>query len=320
MMAGLVLVWGAAFPAIRLLGESLDPFQITWFRYALFPLAYGAFLALRRREVWATVSGRDWAVMGCLGLFGVVGYHFPLNWGMHGPQGVSSATGAILVATGPIFIMLLAILLGQEKLRPRAALGSLVAFAGVTVVVLYGRGDADLDLAARAALILLAPMSWAVYSVLAKPMVARYGGIFVTGVTMGMGTLSLLPLGVWYGVAPLARLDAAGWGALLFLAILSTLAGYAVFNHALKHRRASDVAVFIYFQPVISTVVGALVLDEPVTRWLLAGSSLVLAGIVLVNQARLAPPGAVGRPAAVEPAAPGPEPTPPARTPPGGQP
>src|SRR6185503_18405078 len=93
MLALLVVIWGTAFPGIKVLGEVLDPYQMTWFRYALFPVAYGAWMVLRRREVFRRVSGGDWLAMGLLGIVGVIGYHFSLNWGMHGDDGVTAATG-----------------------------------------------------------------------------------------------------------------------------------------------------------------------------------------------------------------------------------
>ncbi len=289
-MSVLVLFWGSAFLAIPVVLEQLDPYQLTWFRYLPFPILYGAYLLTRRRAVFAQVEGRDWVKMALLGFLGVVGYHFALNWGLHSSDGVvvSGATGSILVATGPLWTLLFAVALGKEKVTPRALAGSLVAFAGVAVVVLLGKGQAELTVAAKAAVILLAPISWSVYSIFCKPLIGRYGGLFVTGVTLSLGTFTLIPLGLQYGTAPLVALGARQWGALLFLAIACTLAGYAIWNTALKHRSASHVAAFIYAQPVVTAVLGALFFGVQLTPWFLLGSALVLAGVIQVNRARLA--------------------------------
>ncbi|HET6399732.1 MAG TPA: DMT family transporter [Candidatus Thermoplasmatota archaeon] len=293
MMAALVLVWGTAFPAIKVLGGKLDPYEMTWFRYAPFPLLYGAYVLAKRRHVFRTVRGDDWIRFTLLGAVGVVGYHFPLNWGLQdtaaGP-GVSGAVGAILVATVPLFTLLLAVGSRQERFGPLAFFGSVLAFAGVAVVVAYGRGAAELAWAKKAAIILLAPLSWAVYTVAMKPLVARYGGLFATGVSLSLGTFMLVPMGLSFGVEPLRGFEPIHWFWLLFLAVLSTALGYAVWNQALKHRKPSDVAVYVYFQPVVATLVGALYLRETVTLWFLLGGALVLAGVVLVNKARLAAP------------------------------
>jgi drug/metabolite transporter (DMT)-like permease len=286
MLGLLVVIWGSAFPGLKVLGEALDPFQMTWYRYAPFPLAYGAWLLLRRRPTFGQVTGADWVIMGVLGLVGVLGYHFPLNWGLHGEHGVSAATGAILVATTPLFTLLLSTAVGKERPTGLAWFGSLVAFAGVGIVVFLGRGQVELTVAARALVVLIAPLSWAIYTVYSKPLVHRYGGLFTTGATLSVGVLALLPLGVQYGTQPLAGLDRAQWAWLAFLAFLSTIAGYAMWNHALKARTASQVAVYVYFNPVVAALVG-LLLGERLTGWFLAGAALVMAGVILVNQARL---------------------------------
>jgi drug/metabolite transporter (DMT)-like permease len=287
MLALLVVIWGTAFPGIKVLGEVLDPFQMTWYRYALFPVAYGAWMLLRRRHVFAQVQGGDWLAMGLLGIVGVIGYMFSLNWAMHGERGITAATAAILVATTPLFTLLLSAATGKERPTWLAWTGSAVAFGGVAIVVFLGKGRVEFTVAGRALVGLLAPMSWAVYSVYTRPFVHKYGGLFTTGATLSVGVLALLPLGVWYGVAPLHALQPVHWAWLAFLSILSTILGYALWNQALKSRTASQVSVYIYFNPVVAALVGVAFLHERLTGWFLAGAALVMAGVVLVNQARI---------------------------------
>jgi drug/metabolite transporter (DMT)-like permease len=287
MLAVLVVIWGTAFPGIKVLGEVLDPYQMSWYRYALFPIAYGAWMLLRRREVFAQVEGRDWLAMGILGIIGVIGYHFALNWGMHGDGGVTAATGAILVATTPLFTLLISVAMGKERPTWLAWLGSAVAFGGVAIVVFLGKGHVELSLAFKALVVLIAPLSWATYSVYTRPFVHKYGGLFTTGATLSVGVFALLPLGLWYGVEPLRAMQPIHWFWLAWLAILSTILGYAMWNNALKHRTASQVSVYVYFNPVVAALVGVLFLHERLTGWFLAGAALVMAGVVLVNQARV---------------------------------
>ncbi|MHB8633144.1 MAG: DMT family transporter [Thermoplasmatota archaeon] len=288
MMLVLVTIWGTAFVAIKVVGPELDPFQLTWYRYVPFLVLYGTWLAVAQRATFRTVTGGDWVRFAGLGALAVAGYHFPLNWGLHDGAGanVSGATGAILVATVPLFTLFFAVARGQERLDRLGLVGSLAAFVGVIVVCLMGQGSASLTLAGKSAIILIAPASWAVYTVLTKPLIGRYGGLFVTGVTLGLGTLELLPLGVHYGLRPLANLDGRGWFWLAFLALLSTAAGYAMWSLALKRRAASHVASFIYLQPVVAAAVGWAYLGEALTPWFVAGSLLVLVGVIVVNQAR----------------------------------
>lgn len=289
-LALLVVIWGTAFPIISVVEQTLGPFQLTWYRYLPFPVLYGSYLLMRRREIFPTVTGRDWLVMGAVGCVGVIGYHFPLNWALdpHRPGFLTGATGAIIIATTPLFTMILAVVSGKERYNAPAAFGTVVAFAGVAVVVILGQHSADVHLAAGAVVALLAPVSWAIYSVYTKPMIARYGGLFVTGVTLSIGTFALIPLGIQYGMAPLRALDAGQWWALGFLALLSTALGYALWNNALKHRSASSVSAYIYFNPVVATIVAVLFFHEHLTPFFAVGGALVIVGVLMVNRARVA--------------------------------
>lgn len=291
MLALLVIIWGTAFPGVKALLRVLDPYQLTWYRYAPFPLLYGAFLLARRRAVFRTVTGRDWIAMGALGFVGVIGYHFSLNWGLHGSSDgvdVTAATGAILIATTPLWTLIISIATRRERWHGATALGSFVAFLGVAVVVFLGKGHVEFTAAKKTLVILLAPLSWALYSIYTKPLVQKYGGLFVTGVSLSLGTFTLLPLAATYGLQPLRALDAGQWAWLAFLALLSTALGYAMWNQALKTRSASAVSAYIYFNPVVATVVGVAFLGESVTPFFLLGSALVLGGVILVNRARQA--------------------------------
>ncbi len=299
MLAFLVLIWGSAFAGLKALGEVLDPYEMTWFRYAPFPVVYGLWLLLRRRAVLARIPGKDWVALGVLGIIGVLGYHFPLNWGLHDTGtgvSVTAATGAILIATTPLWTLLLGVATGKERLVPLALAGSLVAFAGVALVVFFGRGHVELTFARKAMVILIAPVAWAVYSIYSRPLIHRHGGLVTTGISLSIGALTLVPLGVRWGIEPLRALQPVHWAWLTFLALLSTILGYAIWNEALKHRTASQVAVYVYFNPVVAAAVGFLFLGERLTGWFVAGSLLVMAGVVLVNHARVQAQRAAARP------------------------
>jgi drug/metabolite transporter (DMT)-like permease len=293
-MAVLIAIWGTAFPLVKDLERQLDPFQLTWYRYVPFLVLATAWLLLFRRGQMKRVGARDWAWLAGLGLVGVLGYHIPFNWGLYGAGSVSAATGAILVATTPLWTLLIAVATRRERFHGPTAAGSLLSFIGVVLVVALGQGSPDLRLALKGAVVLVAPLSWAIYSVYGKPLMARHGAPFVTAASLSLGAVALLPLGLTYGVAPLASLGRAAWLELAFLAILSTALGYALYNFALARRSATAVASWIYLNPVVATIMASWVLpivssrfeSQPVTPWFLVGSALVLGGIVIVNRFR----------------------------------
>lgn len=293
-MTVLVLVWGTAFAAIRAVLVELTPLQLTWYRYLPFLLIFGLWLVLRRRDRFRLLSARDWGLYVVVGLLGVFGYHIPLYYGMQdgGPlpgPGATAGIAAILVATTPLWTLFFSVLMGRESFDKQRVAGSFVAFVGVVVVVLFGAGRPELDLAAKAAIVLLAPILWSLYSIIGKPLVDRHGSLFFAGLSMCMGTLFLVPYGIGLGFAPLVDFTPALWGAILYISLAATVAGYAIWNYALKRRRPSEVTAWIYVIPVVATVASWLLLDEPVTIWFVLGAALVILGVHRINKARMAP-------------------------------
>lgn len=282
-MAALVVAWGIAFASIKALGEVLDPFQITWLRYVPFLFLYGFWLLWKRRDRFRMVTGGDWIRFAIVGALGVLGYHFPLNWGL---QTASGATAAILVATTPLWTLFFSVLRKTERLDARRVQGSILAFAGVAIVVMLGKGPANFSINQGTFIMLLAPILWSLYSVYGKPLADKYGAQFFTGVSMCIGIFTLVPYGVQQGLDPVQDFTGLHWFWLVYISLIATVGGYAVWNYALKQKSAAEITVFIYFIPVVATISGWLILGEAVTLWFLGGSALVLVGVSTINRAR----------------------------------
>ncbi len=290
MMLALVLTWGVAFVSIKvLLDGAMNPYQVTWYRYVPLLIAYGAWLLVWRRPQLRGLSAGDWGRVFLLGLLGVVGYHIPLYYGLQ-PRGgveVTGATGAILVATAPLWTLLAAVASRQERFNGLKAAGLGVAFAGVGVLTFFGKTEEQtFTFAGRVLVMLLAPICWGSYSVVAKPLVDRLGGLVVTGLTMSVGTLLFLPYGLSQGIEPLRGLSGLEWFWLVYLSVFATAIGYAVWNISLRHLAATEVTAYIYLVPLVATLAGWWLRDEGVTLWFIAGAALILGGVGLVNRAR----------------------------------
>jgi drug/metabolite transporter (DMT)-like permease len=285
-------VWGTAFVAIRVLGEVWTPWDILWFRYLPFLVVFGAWLLATQRARLRAMGGNDWIRFAVAGALGVLGYHVPLNYALREGTGVTVATAAILVTTTPLWTMLIGVLIGQESLHRRRVLGMLTAFAGTVVVVLLGRPEAELVVVKHAGLVLVAAVLWAGYNVIAKPLFARHGGLFVTGLAFCLGSLALVPVGLAAGTEPWRSVSGVHVFWALYLALLATLAGYVVWNHALSRRAASEVTSYIYAVPVVATLAGVVLIGERITPWFVLGAALVLGGVITVQRARPAPPSA----------------------------
>lgn len=266
---------------------------------AIAPLAYvlGRFAIvvallfpwLRWRGTSLRVRRADWPPLLLSGLSGFAVYNALFTVGL---ARTSAFSVALLVSLGPVCTLLLAAGLGLERIRAEQWLGVVVAVAGVALFV--GDKVASGAPAAGDALGLLAAVSFSVYSLATRPLVARYGSPVVTAWSALVGLVAVLPFALpatlrqdWIGIG------VWGWGALLYSSALSMLAAYTVWGWAIGRRGLGRTVPYLYLVPVVTGVAAALVLDEPFGPAKLVGAALVLAGLGLtrgVNRRSLAPP------------------------------
>jgi drug/metabolite transporter (DMT)-like permease len=282
-LATVVVFWAGAFSAIKhLLGSGLSAPQIAAGRYLL--AAPGFAVALWMAGGLSGVSRRDLARIALAGLFVVTVYHLTLN---EGERYTSSGTAAVIIGTAPGMTLALAIGMGLERFSWRRATGLGLAFAGVVVVVLLGSGQSISLAHARGPLIVLAaPFSFALYNVVAKPVLARHGPIAVSSAASLIGTAALLPFAAGDGDGAVRGLAAGDWVLLVYLGLFCTLFAYLLWTAALRELDPSRTVAYLYGVPVLAVVIGALTLGETITFWLAAGAALVISGVALAQARR----------------------------------
>jgi drug/metabolite transporter (DMT)-like permease len=289
----LFAIWSNSFVAASyLLGTEGVPAGFGWAGLAVArfvpvaPLCLAYCLLFRRRETIAIVRRHPLRLLAG-GLLAVPAYNFALYYGQQ--HGVPPPVAALTTALLPLFVMLLAAALLGERLTKRRAAAFLVALAGLVVIAL-SKGDPRA--AAGYGLVLgvtaLAPLSWSLYTILSKPVTVAASPLVWTYLTIAAGGLPLLALLPWAGGAELLALPAGGWAALLYLSLLCTLLGYAVWAWLLRHLPASTLGFTVFLNPPLTTLSKlALALAFPTVfvwqtrplEWL--GGGLALAGLAL---------------------------------------
>jgi drug/metabolite transporter (DMT)-like permease len=275
-----VVVWGGAFAAIKaLLGDGLAAPDIALGRYAVAAPGFAAALVLNRGLPGAT--RRDLLRLGLAGILVVTVYHLSLN---AGERLTTAGTASVVVASAPGITLAMALAIGQERFSRRRAAGLALSFAGVVEVVALGSGEHISFHDARGPLIVLAaPVAFAGYNVLAKPLLPRHGAVPVTAAASLAGTAALLPFtdgGTWHRFA---GLHAGGVALVLYLGLAATLGGYLAWTLALRRLDASRTTAYLYGVPVAAIAIGAVTLGEPVTVWLALGAALVVAGVAMAQ-------------------------------------
>jgi drug/metabolite transporter (DMT)-like permease len=225
---------------------------------------------------------------------GVTAYHLALN---EGERTTASGVAALIVALGPAATLALSLAVGLERFAPRRIAGIALAFAGVVVVVGLGSGaHFSLHGLRGPLLVLVAPLTFAVYNVLYKPLLGRYDLPALTAAGGLVGSLLFLPFENTGAIDRFGALGAGSWIVLAALGLGATMGGYVTWSMALRGLEPSRAMAYLYCVPPLAVAIGAIFLDEPVTLWLLLGGALVIGGVAVAQRgpARKAgiPPGA----------------------------
>ena len=278
----LSLIWGLAFVAIRRADFELSPINLALLRWLL---ASAGFLAVSPFLLKPKVKfeRRDLLRLLVISLLNVPAYHLALNFG---ETTVSSGLAGFLVAMGPVLIAVLSAVLLKEKLGRKLALALAIGVAGTLVMFVP-----DLSLNSAGSIlgpmeVLVAAFSFALFSVLSKPLVTKYGSASVTIWAALAGTLMLLPLLSPNFGAETISLSLEGWISVLFLSLLSTVAGYLMFYALVSRSALSKVGIQMYLIPVVSVIGGILLLQEGLNTYTIAGGAVLLLSVAIATRSR----------------------------------
>lgn len=275
---------GGSAPALTKLAlEGLGPSSLVVVRQIL----GGALLAL---AIWArsrrggagrgaartAFSGRDWMLLLLLSWGGFALPQILNAWGLR----LSSATnGALLIPLEPIGILIGGALFLREPFTAARAVAVLLGIGGGTLIVLQGGFDTAKGNVAGDLLMAFGHLSWAIYTLAAKPLLQRHDALLVTVLGTALSPLPLLPFALAEPFEPSRALAALGWIALLALVV--TAFGTFAWNRALRSVETGTIAVFVFVQPLWGLLIGVLALGEPVGGPALAGAALIVCGVTL---------------------------------------
>ena len=273
--AGLIAVclWGLAPVATRALVFQLAPLALLTLRQLL----AASVLLPWAVPVMRRIGVRDMPRFAAAGLLGMIGYNLPVTVGL---QWLPASSAGLLLATEPVWVLVISYVFLGERAGPRVLLGSGVALAGVAVIAGPSALSSGYGMraVAGAALVLLATMAFGGYTVVLRPLSEKYGPVPATAVSTVLGAVPYLAF-----VGPLwpSRLSQPAWAELLFLAVGSTVAGMLLWNQAIVRGGSARISRLLYLEPVVS-VLGAMVfLGERATAAVLVGGVLVIAGVLM---------------------------------------
>jgi drug/metabolite transporter (DMT)-like permease len=278
----MLVLWSGNYVAGKIALRTLDPITLTCLRLQLAACIMLAIYFTRRERQPLRLSDA-WPFL-YLGFFGVV-----VNQGLFtvGLNYTTSNHSAVLIAIGPIIILLLARALKLEVLTAAKVAGMAISFVGVYLLETEQGSPAHSPLLLGDIITLGGVIGFSAYAVLGKRIVAQYDAISMNTFNCVAAALLLVPLTIrqclhldWHSVA------LSGWLGMIYMALGSSVAAYTIFYWVLRYMTASRVGAVSYFQPVVVVLLSMAFLGERPSRMLLGGTTLVLTGVLLAERGR----------------------------------
>jgi drug/metabolite transporter (DMT)-like permease len=273
---GAVLIGGSNFVAVRYSNRELDPLWGAGLRFALAALVFGVLCVALRLPL---PRGRMLGLVVAYGLLGFGAAYGCLYWAM---QEVPAGIAAVVMAVGPLLVLLLAVAHRLERLNGRALAGALIALAG-SVVIFFQPGSVDFGWSSFA-LLGFAALA-AAEAVVVSKRIGRQHPVAMNFVGMSAGAAALLVVSAATGER--LALPAQGKAQVAVVYLVAATVGLFLFVLVVVQRwTASRTSYIFVLMPVVAVALGALVADERITATTLLGGAIVCAGVYVGALAR----------------------------------
>lgn len=292
-LIAVTLIYGFFYIFIKqLLVEATPMMLFAWRIFAAAVVTGLVELALVRTRF---ASVKDWLKTCGAGLLGILFVQWCV---VEGLERTTAFHTALLMAVMPLCTLILGLLTKTERFGWQKLAGILIAFAGVSSLILVNGQDGRMppEFLLGDFFILLNVIGFALFLVVSKPLLARYNvfsfitwGYVSSAVVLAVLVAAIGGLGAFEAGWQMARgLDDGNLWRLAYVIVLASIGTYLLNHYALSRISPARVAVYVYMQPILSGILGVVMLGEPFGWAMAIASAVTLTGIAMANQARAA--------------------------------
>ena len=278
-----MMLGGGTCLAGRAAVQSLSPFTAALGRFLIASVCL-LLVVWRVEGQLPRPQGRQWLLLGLLGLTGIFSYNAFFFAGL---QFVAAGRAALIIALNPIAIALGSALLLRERLSRLKIAGILISLLGAAWVITQGQPQQIFrgGLGLGELLILGCVLSWMAYTLTGKAVMGQLSPLVSTAYGCTTGTVLLIgPAVASGGVGQLTSISLPALASLAYLGILGSAVGFCWYYDGIPAIGPARAGVFINLVPMSAIVLGAVLLGEPVTASLLVGGALVVTGVAVTNR------------------------------------
>ncbi|PEQ10153.1 DMT family transporter [Bacillus toyonensis] len=274
-------IWGGMYVVSKYVLDFIPPLTLVWLRFIIaFVVLYGILkIAEKKQKKKVTIRKKDWLLFAWIGF---IGYFISITCQFIGTKLSDAHTGSLVTSATPAFMVIFAAIILKEKLTARRLLSTIIATIGVIIVIGW---DIEIGSYFIGTIILVgAAITWALLSIYVKIASARFSSLVITTYAIFFSLFFITPFMIWeLQVASIGTVNTYVILGVLYLGVISTAGAFFLWNKGLELMDASIGSLFFFFQPIVGSLLGWLLLNETLNSNFFIGGILIICSVLITT-------------------------------------
>ncbi|PEE59188.1 DMT family transporter [Bacillus cereus] len=274
-------IWGGMYVVSKYVLDFIPPLTLVWLRFIIaFVVLYGILkLAEKKQKKKVTIRKKDWLLFAWIGF---IGHFISITCQFIGTKLSDAHTGSLVTSATPAFMVIFAALILKEKLTARRLLSTIIATIGVIIVIGW---DIEIGSYFIGTIILVgAAITWALLSIYVKIASIQFSSLVITTYAIFFSLFFITPFMIWeLQTSSIGTVNTYVILGVLYLGIVSTAGAFFLWNKGLELIDASIGSLFFFFQPIVGSLLGWLLLNETLNSNFFIGGILIICSVFITT-------------------------------------
>lgn len=283
---GAAAIWGGMYVVSDVVLPVVPPFTLLSLRLLISVVVLGAIVFGIQKSALP-----PWPIIREALIVGVVGFGLSLGAQFTGTDRSNAVNGSLITSASPAFILIFAYFILREQLTALRIVSVALATIGVIVIINPAEANFSSETFIGDLLLAVAALTWGLYSVLTKRSSTRISTLMFSFLAPVGGLLISLPAAAWeLTTRPIGEITPAITLGILYLGVISTAVAMWAWNRAFALVDASVASLYFFAQPLVGTLLGVLILSQPLSPTIALGGVLIAVGVLIsIIRPRAAP-------------------------------
>ncbi|HFJ9507477.1 MULTISPECIES: DMT family transporter [Bacillus cereus group] len=274
-------IWGGMYVVSKYVLDFIPPLTLVWLRFIIAFVVLYMILKIteKKQKKTVTIRKKDWLLFAWIGF---IGYFISITCQFIGTKLSDAHTGSLVTSATPAFMVIFAAIILKEKLTARRMLSTIIATIGVIIVIGW---DIEIGSYFIGTIILVgSAITWALLSIYVKIASAQFSSLVITTYAIFFSLFFITPFMIWeFQSNPIEHMNLYVVLGVLYLGIVSTAGAFFLWNKGLELMDASIGSLFFFFQPIVGSLLGWLLLNETLNSNFFIGGILIVCSVFITT-------------------------------------